>query len=133
MLQSLAACCLGLGSLTGGDAVGGRGAPGLVLEGHHGDGVLLTRLQPRLVEGGDGAGELGDHTALVVLPGDGVRKSIENEKWVKTHTHTKLFKDEYRRVPHIQSYTPHTDMSHHGDVEPGVKSPTKCEAPKILG
>lgn len=91
MLQSLAACCLGLGSLTGGDAVGGRGAPGLVLEGHHSDGVLLTRLQPRLVEGGDGTGELGDHTALVVLPGDGVRKSIENEKWVKTHTHTQSF------------------------------------------
>lgn len=64
----------------------------MVLEGHHGDGVLLTRLQPRLVEGGDGAGELGDHTALVVLPGDRVRKSIKNEKWVKIHIHTQTHK-----------------------------------------
>lgn len=39
----------------------------MFLQGHYGDGVLFPRLQPRLVEGGDGAGELGDHTTLIIL------------------------------------------------------------------
>ena len=42
-------------------------AASLVLEGHQVDGVLFPRRQVSLVEGGDGAGELGCHTSIVVL------------------------------------------------------------------
>lgn len=41
----------------------------MFLQGDHSDSVLFPWLQPRLVEGGDSAGELGDHTALIILPG----------------------------------------------------------------
>lgn len=60
-----------MGALTGGDAGRGGGAPGLLLQSHHGDDVLLPRLQSRLVEGGDVAGELGDHPSFIVLGGGG--------------------------------------------------------------
>lgn len=42
----------------------------MFLQGHKGDSVLLPWLQPRLVEGGDAAGELGDHTTLIILSGN---------------------------------------------------------------
>lgn len=56
-----------LEALTSRDAGGGREAPGLFLQSHNIHNVLLSGLQPRLVEGGNVAGELSNHPSFIVL------------------------------------------------------------------
>lgn len=115
--------CPAPGSLTGGDAVRGWGAPGLVLQSHHGDSVLLAWLQPRLVEGGDGAGELGNHTTLVVLPGMGGEKATGRRNGFKNNRKSflsggvqALMHGTVMTQPCTPRSCPHPSTSHHGDA-----------------
>lgn len=75
-------------ALTRGDTGRGRGAPGLFFQSHHVDGVLLPRLQSRLVEGGDTAGELGDYPSFVVLRvGEGEAEKARENHWERKAPH----------------------------------------------
>lgn len=56
-----------LEALTSRYAGGGREAPGLFLQSHNIHNILLSGLQPRLVEGGNVAGELSNHPSFIVL------------------------------------------------------------------
>lgn len=85
----------------------------MFLQGHDGDSVLLPWLQPCLVEGGDGAGELGDHTTLIILSGNKVSINPPSPTGVLGGT------DAWRRAPHVASfYSPrshcHLGTPHHG-------------------
>lgn len=107
----------------------------MFLQGHHGDSVLLPWLQPRLVEGGDGAGELGNHTALVILSG--------NETSINSPPPAAVWggNDAQRGgAPRVASFhSPlcipkshgHLDTPQHGGRK--MKSPTKRGALVLLG
>lgn len=108
----------------------------MFLQGHQGDGVLFPWLQPRLVEGGDGAGELGNHTTLIILSGNEISINLPPQTGVFEGMHGEevppVFQPSLARPasPNYIVTLAHPTMEMQ---KPGMKSPTKRGALLLLG